>query len=86
MIVVGEEVQSHGGTQEIIRLAEAMGAPVVTADGGKGAFPEDHPLSLGPALGGRIWGVNPVHDLIGGCDMAWSLAPFSPTGPPWEWA
>ena len=70
VIVVGEEVQYHGGTHEVIRLAEAMGAPVVTADGGKGAFPEDHPLSLGPALGGRIWGVNPVQELIAGCDTA----------------
>ena len=79
---MGEEVQSQGGTQEIIRLAEAMGAPVVTADGGKGAFPEDHPLSLGPALGGRIWGVNPVQDLVGGCDMALvvgSILPYRST-------
>ena len=52
VILVGEEVQHCGGTDEVIALAEALGAPVVSGDGGKGAFPEDHPLSLGQALGG----------------------------------
>ncbi|MCH7852649.1 MAG: thiamine pyrophosphate-binding protein, partial [Candidatus Marinimicrobia bacterium] len=70
VIFVGEEVQSQGGTAEIIQLAERLGAPVVTGDGAKGAFPENHPLSLGPALGGRIWGDNPVQDWLGTCDLA----------------
>ncbi len=69
VIVVGEEVQMLGGSEEIVRLAEAIGAPVVTTDGAKGAFPEDHPLSLGQALGGRIWGENPVHEWLGSCDL-----------------
>ena len=68
-IMVGEEVQMLGGTQEIVRLAEALGAPVVTSDGAKGAFPEDHPLSLGQALGGRIWGANPVKEWLSTCDL-----------------
>ena len=50
-------------------LAEALGAPVVTSDGAKGAFPEDHPLSLGQALGGRIWGENPVKEWLSPCDL-----------------
>ena len=70
VIWVGEEVLQCGGTEEVIRLAEALGAPVVTGDGGKGAFPEGHLLSLGQALGRRIWGVNPVQDFIGTCDVA----------------
>jgi len=70
VIFVGEEVQSQGGTAEIIQLAERLGAPVVTGDGAKGAFPENHPLSLGPALGRRIWGDNPVQDWLGTCDLA----------------
>ena len=70
VIFVGEEVQSLGGTDEIIQLAERLGAPVVTGDGAKGAIPESHPLSLGPALGRRIWGENPVQDWIGTCDLA----------------
>jgi acetolactate synthase-1/2/3 large subunit len=32
---------------EILKLAEQLGAPVATTCGGKGLFPERHPLSLG---------------------------------------
>ena len=70
IIIVGEEVQSQGGSQQVVELAERLGAPVVTTDGAKGAFPESHPLSLGPALGRRIWGENPVQDWVGTCDVA----------------
>ena len=70
VIFVGEEVQSLGGTEEVVQLAERLGAPVVTGDGAKGAFPEDHPLSLGQALGRRIWGENPVQEWLGTCDVA----------------
>ena len=70
VIFVGEEVQTLGGTDEVIRLAEMLGAPVVTGDGAKGAFPEDHPLSLGQSLGKRIWGDNPVQEWLGTCDVA----------------
>ena len=70
VLFVGEEVQSLGGTEELVRLAEMLGAPVVTGDGAKGTFPEDHPLSLGQALGRRIWGENPVQEWLGTCDVA----------------
>ena len=70
VIFVGEEVQTLGGAEEIIRLAEILGAPVVTGDGAKGTFPEDHPLSLGQALGKRIWGENPLQEWLGTCDVA----------------
>ena len=70
VIFVGEEVQSLGGTEEVVRLAEMLGAPVVTGDGAKGTFPEDHPLSLGQALGRRIWGDNPLLEWLGTCDVA----------------
>ena len=69
VIYVGEEVQSMGGTEEVVRLAEMLGAPVVTGDGAKGTFSEDHPLSLGQALGRRIWGENPLQDWLGTCDL-----------------
>ena len=51
VIMVGEEVQIQGGTQQIIELADKLGAAVVTSDGAKGAFPEGHPLSLGQTMG-----------------------------------
>lgn len=78
VIVVGEEVQSQGGTAEIIELAERLGAPVVTCDGAKGAFPENHPLSLGQAMGKRIWGENPVQEWLGTCDFALVLGSILP--------
>ncbi|MBI2872540.1 MAG: thiamine pyrophosphate-binding protein [Chloroflexi bacterium] len=62
-------VMMSGATPELVRLAEALDCPVVTGDGGKGAFPEDHPLSLGTALGRRIWGDNPVQEFVGTCDL-----------------
>jgi len=77
-IFVGEEVQYLGGTEEIIRLAEMLGAPVVTSDGAKGTFPEDHPLSLGQAIGRRIWGNNPVQDWLGTCDLVVVLGSILP--------
>ena len=77
-IVVGEEVQMLGGTEEIVRLAEALGAPVVTSDGAKGAFPEDHPLSLGTMLGGRIWGENPAQQWLSTCDAVVILGSIMP--------
>ncbi len=77
-IVVGEEVQMLGGTDEIVRLAEALGAPVVTSDGAKGAFPEDHPLSLGQMLGGRIWGENPAQKWLSTCDAVVILGSIMP--------
>ena len=77
-IVVGEEVQMLGGTDEIVRLAEALGAPVVTSDGAKGAFPEDHPLSLGTMLGGRIWSENPVQAWLSTCDAVVILGSIMP--------
>ena len=70
VIFVGEEVQSLGGADDVVRLAELLGAPVVTGDGAKGTFPEDHPLSLGQALGRRIWGDNPLQEWLGTCDVA----------------
>ena len=78
VILVGEEVQSLGGTEEIVRLAEMLGAPVVTGDGAKGAMPEDHPLSLGQVLGKRIWGENPLQEWMGTCDVALILGSIMP--------
>ncbi|MBU1751529.1 MAG: thiamine pyrophosphate-binding protein, partial [Chloroflexi bacterium] len=45
VIVAGGGVIAAGATAELRQLAEFLGAPVVTTMMGKGAFPEDHPLS-----------------------------------------
>ena len=38
-------------TEEVLRLAELLDAPVSTTIQGKGVFPEDHPLFLWPGFG-----------------------------------
>ncbi len=40
-----------GAAEEVLKLAEALEAPVATTIQGKGVFPEDHPLFLWPGFG-----------------------------------
>ena len=47
VIVAGGGAINAKATDELLRMAEAWNAPVVTTFNGKSAFPEDHPLSLG---------------------------------------
>ena len=73
LIWAGEELAYTGAHGTLIRLAETLGVPVVTGDGAKDAFPEDHALSLGTCLGQRIWADNPVHDFLPECDLVLGL-------------
>jgi acetolactate synthase-1/2/3 large subunit len=47
IIMAGGGVIASGATPELIAIAEYLMAPTATSLMGKGAFPEDHPLSLG---------------------------------------
>ena len=47
LIYAGEGVIYAGASEELKRLAELVGAPVITTLKAKGAFPEDHPLFVG---------------------------------------
>ncbi|HER54606.1 MAG TPA: acetolactate synthase large subunit, partial [Candidatus Bathyarchaeota archaeon] len=47
IILVGGGAISSSATPELLQLAELLMAPVATTFMGKGAFPENHPLSLG---------------------------------------
>lgn len=46
-ILAGSGVSGSRATQELFRLAQLIGAPVATTPKAKGAFPEDHDLSIG---------------------------------------
>jgi acetolactate synthase-1/2/3 large subunit len=56
-------------TSALVRLAESWEVPVVVSQGGKGAFPEDHPRFLGCASGQRVLGPNPCGDFLSACDL-----------------
>jgi acetolactate synthase-1/2/3 large subunit len=47
VVVAGGGVINSGATRELIALSEYLMAPTATTLMGKGAFPADHPLSLG---------------------------------------
>jgi acetolactate synthase-1/2/3 large subunit len=47
VIVIGGGLITAGASPELLRLAEAINAPVVTTWNGKGGFPEDHRLFAG---------------------------------------
>lgn len=69
VIWAGGGIISSDATRELVQLAELLGAPVTTSYGGKGGFPDDHPLALGCSIGGRVYGQNSVFDFIEGCDV-----------------
>lgn len=47
VILAGGGVVSGEASEQLVRLAEKLGAPVLTTVSGKGAIPEDHPLAVG---------------------------------------
>jgi acetolactate synthase-1/2/3 large subunit len=51
VIFAGQGVTYSEATDDLVRLAELIDAPVMTTLLGKGAFSEDHPLSAGTAAG-----------------------------------
>jgi acetolactate synthase-1/2/3 large subunit len=59
VLYVGGGVLKARAAEELLRLAEAVGAPVVTTLMARGAFPDDHPLCLGmPGMHGSYAAVN----------------------------
>ena len=66
LIMAGNGVIQSGATDELRSLAERTGIPVITTLHGLGAFPQDHPLSLGmPGMHGWVH----VNRAIQECDV-----------------
>lgn len=55
VILAGGGVIWSGATDDLVRLAEALGAPVVAAFRRQDVFPNDHPLYLGPSNGAGMF-------------------------------
>lgn len=62
VIIAGGGVIRAGASAEIVKLAEALDAPVFTSTNGRGAIPEDHPLAAGTFL-------MQCRDAIAGADL-----------------
>ncbi len=71
MILAGQGVLYAGATDELIRLAEMLGAPVMTTVDGKSAFPENHPLALGS--GGNVFTGQGRHFLHARADVVLAI-------------
>jgi len=87
VLYVGGGVIRAGAGEELRRLAELTGAPVVTTLMGRGAIPDDHPLCLGmPGMHGNYTAVTAMQrsDLLVGLGTRFddrvtgSLASFAP--------
>src|SRR5438093_12301485 len=71
VIHAGQGVMYAEATPELLELAELLQAPVMTTLEGKGAFPEDHPLSLGTGGGGVMSG--PVYHFLPKADLVFGV-------------
>lgn len=66
IVIAGGGVRWSDASGELVRLAERLGAPVVTTLAGKGAIPELHPLSFGV-----IWGRwRAAAEIVAAADLA----------------
>lgn len=70
VIYAGQGVHYARAWDALKTLAELLEAPVTTSLGGKSAFPEDHPLSLGS--GGRSM-PRTVHAFLQGADVIFGI-------------
>ncbi len=70
VIYAGQGVHYAKAWEQLKRLAELLAAPVTSSLGGKSAFPESHPLSLGS--GGRSM-PKPVHHFLHNADVIFGI-------------
>jgi acetolactate synthase I/II/III large subunit len=67
IIIAGGGVRASGASDELRRVAERLGAPVVLTYKGKAVFPDDHDLAAGVLCGGTG---TALKELIAGADAA----------------
>ena len=64
ILIAGLGLLWAGACEEFVRLAERLGAPVLTTPKCRGAIPEDHALRAGCIIGGLI-----ERNLVGASDL-----------------
>jgi acetolactate synthase-1/2/3 large subunit len=70
LIMIGNGVIMSGASEEVQRLADQTGIPVITTLHGIGGFPEDHPLNIGmPGMHGWVH----VNRAIQECDVLFNI-------------
>ncbi len=71
VILAGAGVLWAEASDALVRLAELLQAPVMTTNPGKSAFPENHPLALGAALGRSMPAM--AHRFLNGADVVFAI-------------
>ena len=69
-------------SKELLELAQALNAPVITTPEGKGAIPEDNPLSLGTVYNGH----GPGHHVVPQADVILAVGSRMHMVPPVDWS
>ena len=85
VIWAGQGVLYADAAAELLALAEALPAPVMTTNPGKSAFPEDHPLALGASTRSRsrmLTGMMRKCDVLFAVGSSLTKTPFGPMIPP----
>lgn len=71
VMMCGIGIHCSGAYNEVRELAEFLTIPVVTNPGGKGCFPEDHPLYVGVTSG---YGSEYANEFVRGSDLVFFVA------------
>ena len=71
LIYAGGGVARSDAEQALVKLAEATNIPVITSSGGKGAMPDDHPLSYGSCFSprGERQEMNQLYEVMEAADV-----------------
>ena len=71
LIYAGGGVVRADGEEALVKLAEATNIPVVTSSGGKGAIPDNHPLSYGSCFSprGERQEMNQLYEVMQSADV-----------------